>query len=174
MGGTAIAELRGTKMIEKILERLKEEKECSYADFEEYLMKYEIDNEFSSDDDWFYFGLKRAMKIVQEVAKEYDNASDTDLTVVSALPSLYPLQKFEEEAVHKVVASAKDGGWIPCSERLPEDKREVLVWDSNQEMHCVAWYNPSTKIWYSNDFVTEDSKYIVAWCELPAPYQKGE
>lgn len=59
---------------------------------------------------------KAVREIVQEVAKEYSNVSDIDLEVVSALPSLYPLmQPFEEEAIHRVVAKAKDSRWIPCS-----------------------------------------------------------
>lgn len=58
-------------MFEKILARLEEEREISYADFYEYLMRYELDNDFDEDDDWFYKGLIRAKKIVQEVAKEY-------------------------------------------------------------------------------------------------------
>jgi hypothetical protein len=58
-------------MIEKILERLEEEREIAYADFYEYLMKFELDNDFDEDDDWFYKGLIRAKKIVQEVAREY-------------------------------------------------------------------------------------------------------
>lgn len=58
-------------MINRILERLEEEREHSYADFCDYLMEYELDNDFEVDDDWFYKGLIRAKKIVQEVAKEY-------------------------------------------------------------------------------------------------------
>ena len=68
------------------------------------------------------------------------------------------------------LAEEYNGGWIPCSERLPKERREVLVWDSNQEMHCVAWYNPPTNIWYSNDFEIADSKFIIAWRPLPTPY----
>ena len=64
-------------MIEKICARLEEEREHSYADFCDYLINYELDNDFEVDDDWFYKGLIRAKKIVQEVAKEYEGKTVT-------------------------------------------------------------------------------------------------
>ena len=69
-------------MINRILERLEEEREYSYADFCYYLMKYELDNDFEVDDDWFYKGLIRAKKIVQEVAKEYDEKKPYKIALV--------------------------------------------------------------------------------------------
>lgn len=65
------------------------------------------------------------------------------------------------------------GGWIPCSERFPEDRQDVLVWDNNQEFCCVGWFNPTTRIWYSNDFDITDSENVIAWQPLPAPYKEG-
>lgn len=68
-------------------------------------------------------------------------------------------------------------GWIPVEEGLPKEKADVLVWHSDLDMHCVAWYNSATQKWHSNDFELsfEDSKDVIAWQPLPAPYQpKGE
>ena len=45
--------------------------------------------------------------------------------IVEALPSLYPLQKFEEDAVHAVIDALPH--WIPVTERLPETDDEVLT-----------------------------------------------
>lgn len=71
------------------------------------------------------------------------------------------------------LAEEYKGGWIPCSERFPEDRQDVLVWDNNQEFCCVAWFNPTTRIWYSNDFDITDSENVIAWQPLPAPYKEG-
>ena len=129
--------------------------------------------------------IERMKAIVQEVAKEYDNASDNDLAVVSSLPSLYPLQPFEEEAIHKVVVSAKDGGWIPCSERLPQEDEpekalcEIVNITLKNGAVTVGWCNRFIEKWYVVDehcdypipYKYED---VTAWQPLPTPYQKGE
>lgn len=58
------------KAFEKILERLEEEKELSYADFSRYVDEVSpcLDAEY---DDFFHRGLERAYGLVKEVAKEY-------------------------------------------------------------------------------------------------------
>ena len=75
-------------------------------------------------------------------------------------------------------AAEYNNGWIPCSERLPEDKQTCLV---------------TARIYFTPDHVDEIDNYIgvgidtyskqfgwlgtepIAWQPLPAPYQpKGE
>ena len=121
-------------------------------------------------------------EIVQEAAKEYGTASDNDVAVVSALPSLYPLQKFEEEVIHKVVASAKGNGWIPVETELPKESGlehyEITFLSSitKTPVRSVAifskgrWYMAGTNGRDCDMFPFE----VIAWKEQSAPYQKGE
>lgn len=113
----------------------------------------------------------RCTEIVQEVAKEYGTVSDNDLAVVSALPSLYPLRPFEEEAIHKVVASAKDGGWIPANVTPKKAERYlcdvIFLWEGSVENKVVIAK-------YDNYWHIADGNEILAWQPLPAPYQKRE
>jgi len=50
--------------VDAVIKQLEEEREYSYADFDEYAYSYELDltEEY---DDFFYKGLERAMRIVK-------------------------------------------------------------------------------------------------------------
>lgn len=159
-------------MIEKIIEKFEELARASSSAQTEAIigMQGALAN--------FYNGEKsayeKAIEIVQEVAKEYGNVSDTDLSVVSALPSLYPLQKFEEEAIHKVVASAKDGDWIPCSSgQMPNECEEVdvTIEEIDGDVYTsTSWLQEG--VWVVKKTALQPR--VIAWKTKSAPYQKGE
>lgn len=86
--------------------------------------------------------IDRCKAIVQEVAKEY--GKDTNV---------------------------RSNGWIPCSERLPEDNQSVLVITKTGTI-WTAFYDTFCETWIDN--VTDNVLDVIAWMPLPAPYQKGE
>ena len=51
---------------DKVIEQLKHEEECSYADFEEYAEQFGL----TGDDDWCHTGLQRAINIVKAGGKD--------------------------------------------------------------------------------------------------------
>ena len=61
--------------------------------------------------------------------------------------------------------------WIPCSERLPEEKERVLVSTDMNEIQ-VMWHDDG--YWYSDiaGLYFEDEVY--AWMELSKPYEVKE
>ena len=145
-------------MIEKILEKLKVLTHNNPMVTDNYILR------------------KDAIEIVQEVAKEY-GAINNDLTVVSSLPSLYPLQSFEEEAIQRVVASAsvKNRPWIYCNKRLPEESKLVLIYAESTarggSIRCVAelrngfWF---AQIASDTLGLTGIGQYkVIKWAELP-------
>lgn len=63
---------------------------------------------------------------------------------------------------------SRDNGWMPCSERMPEESlNSVIGWDEYRERCCfVQYYNGRWVL--GND--TEPVK-IIAWRPLPEPYK---
>ena len=65
-----------------------------------------------------------------------------------------------------------NNGWIPCSERLPEPIRPVLVtlrnWMNDKYIVRVGRFH--TDHWKTDEGIVENS-VVIAWQPLPEPYQ---
>lgn len=83
--------------------------------------------------------MERSKEIVNELAEEYKGNLSESLT-----------------------------GWIPCSERLPEGNKAVLVC-TNEKQIDVDYYGE-----YIKDFIglKGTEQYAIAWQPLPQPYKE--
>ena len=102
---------------------------------------------------------------------------DQEKMIVESLPSIYPMQKFEEDAIETVLDALPR--WIPCSERLPKDNRQVLVY-ARSVHYALAKYDEMRNAdgTYTKQWVTFDAwkplytiKEVIAWMPLPEPYK---
>lgn len=84
---------------------------------------------------------------------------------------------FISAVIREIKKQPQIGGWIPCSERLPECGKRYLVtaiWrDGEFERRSVydAVYG-SDRIWHTRNFKSVAYE-VAAWQPLPEPY-KGE
>ena len=97
--------------------------------------------------------------------------------IVESLSSLYPLQEFEEKAIDTVLNAIPH--WIPVTERLPKDGRQVLVYAMSVH-YALAKYDEMRDAdgTYKKQWVTFDAwkpyytiKDVIAWMPLPEPYK---
>ena len=85
-------------------------------------------------------------------------------------------KRYAKQIVQEVAEEYK-GGWIPCSERLPEDDSICIVtveYPNNKTMVDYGWFDRKSCCWFvgMQEFRTSN---ILAWQPLPKPYQpKGE
>jgi len=98
-----------------------------------------------------------AIKIMQNEQPRYKNPT-------------YFSESDRYEAYHMAIEALKDRptGWIPVSERLPEESlNSVIGWDTYRE-RCVfvQYIDGHFQITGSNE-----SFNIVAWMPLPLPYE---
>ena len=129
------------KAFEKILERLEEERELSYADFSRYVEEVSpcLDAEY---DDFFHRGLERASRLVKEVAEEYN------------------------------------GGWIPCSDRLPEENKDgwthLILSIKTGEVIFGFWHNE--EMGFCKHFRDGVCRVcgVIAWMPLPEPFKERD
>lgn len=97
--------------------------------------------------------LERDEEYDKDIPNRADGVRDAIITI-SALPSAQP-------------------GWIPTSERLPDNDRAVLVtlkWAEDDYEVAVGeyWHNSTASHgWGSFE------GHVIAWHELPTPYREG-
>ena len=73
--------------------------------------------------------------------------------------------------------------WIPCSERLPDDYTDVLVWfeyfrhgDYNclYQTYGIGDYSTKYDSWMINHETGWHKLRVIAWMSLPEPYKEGQ
>ena len=112
-------------------------------------------------------GLRRAIIDACEVRKE-------------AMTIYWRLKKYEDTGLtlEEILDGKLLAGWIPVSERLPEDNGYILLSFSNFSIPAVGRYEKGEEggAFYLGDCDEEDTcvandLFVNAWMPLPEPYR---
>ena len=90
--------------------------------------------------------------------------------IVEALPSLYPLQKFEEDAIHAVIDALPH--WIPVTEATPTEDDEYWCTfgaETGWFVDWCDWYQGRWVVWTDN--TVSEVRNVIAWCKPLEPYK---
>ena len=145
------------KVFEKIIEKLEEL-------HERYINQYG-----AVGGNPMAFSVKECIEIVKQEAEHYEECYKDCGDCEAYNKEKHHCPKFCKvitEAVNEI--EENHNGWIPCSERLPENDCYCLVTTSDMEID-IREYG------YSKGFGWDGFERIIAWKPLPLPYQpKGE
>ena len=82
------------------------------------------------------------------------------------------------ESLYKKLKEKSNGGWIPCSERLPEEKTNPITNDfyeyqvtfQSEDMADIRHYKFGRRHWWNGPGIMDE--YVTAWREPLEAYQE--
>ena len=111
--------------------------------------------------------FEKILERLEELHERYVN----QYGVVGGNPMAFSVKECME--IVQEVAEEYNGGWIPCSERLPEDDSICIVtveYPNNETVVDYGWFDRKSVCWFvgTQEFRTSN---ILAWQPLPEPFK---
>ena len=123
-----------------------------------------------------YISRQAAIEAVEDITSSMSVCVNTD--------ECHGMKRMQRQAVIELAnlpSAQPEQRWIPCSEQLPpEENKTYWVCTDNGHQHECRWTNANpiwthlTTDWHWNIFDIPQYTKVVAWMELPKPYDGGE
>ena len=107
------------------------------------------------------------MKHVKELLKKYIEA---DIQILEERDAFITYVELIDELQEAIEQDEKENGWIPVSERLPEDGTYITTLDGE----LVGQEEPFTGMCGIENGKWDDEDCVIAWMPLPEPYKEDE
>lgn len=119
-------------------------------------------------------------KILKEIEEKFDERINAQLKIMAGLAdeghrcgygkALWAYQQSKLLVEDIIRSHMEDDGWIPCSERLPEDGTYLCTLDGE----LCGIDEPFTGMCGIENGVWDEPDCVIAWQPLPAPYHLKE
>ena len=111
------------------------------------------------------------MNAFEKILSEIDNGIKTIKPLMKGeTRQIAESQIIGLEEARKIVEKYKDDGWIPCSERLPDEEWETYITSHEDGSVQIHSYTHKDGFVFNWDTDKPNSK-VVAWMPLPEPYR---
>ena len=91
--------------------------------------------------------------------------------IIDRIDKEIPIYTGKAKQIVQEVAEEYNGGWIPCSEQLPEYGEVVMCSCTNGGITISCITHKGVK---PSKSVRFEQHSVIAWKPLPQPYTKGE
>ena len=118
--------------------------------------------------------MNKAFEKILERLEEVESRLLNESGDIGCTLGITNMSEYSKQIVQEV-AEEYNNGWIPCSERLPEDfmSMEYLTTVNGHFYSEINYYCVANHKWFSSRKTTKEVD-VIAWQPLPEPFKESD